>query len=95
MVTQRKLGGNGPIMANALACLGLHVTYLGCLGYPEIDPVFRDFATRATVRSIAEAGHTDALEFDDGKLMLGKQSRWPRSTGTTSSPASAATSSEA
>src|SRR4051812_27669317 len=25
VVTQRKLGGNGPIMANALACLGLDV----------------------------------------------------------------------
>jgi sugar/nucleoside kinase (ribokinase family) len=72
VVKQRKLGGNGPIMANALACLGLRVTYLGNLGYPDVDPVFRDFATRAEVRSIAEPGHTDALEFDDGKLMLGK-----------------------
>src|SRR3989441_6224587 len=27
-----KLGGNGPIMANALACFGLKVTYLGILG---------------------------------------------------------------
>jgi sugar/nucleoside kinase (ribokinase family) len=72
VVKQRKLGGNGPIMANALACLGLGVTYIGSLGYPEIHPVFRDFARRAEVRSIAEPGQTDALEFDDGKLMLGK-----------------------
>jgi sugar/nucleoside kinase (ribokinase family) len=72
VVKQRKLGGNGPIMANALACLGLPVTYLGNLGHPEIHLVFRDFATRADVRSIAEPGHTDALEFDDGKLLLGK-----------------------
>src|SRR5258708_2745535 len=72
VVKQSKLGGNGPIMANALACLGLQVTYLGSLGYPEVHPVFRDFATRAEVRSIAEPGHTDALEFDDGKLMFGK-----------------------
>jgi hypothetical protein len=42
------------------------------LGYPTIHPVFADFATRAKVMSIAEPGHTDALEFDDGKLMLGK-----------------------
>src|SRR3954468_20351020 len=34
VVKQRKLGGNGPIMANALAHLGLQVTYIGCLGYP-------------------------------------------------------------
>jgi sugar/nucleoside kinase (ribokinase family) len=72
VVKQRKLGGNGPIMANALACLGLPVTYIGNLGHPEIHLVFRDFATRADVRSIAEPGHTDALEFDDGKLLLGK-----------------------
>src|SRR5258706_9421598 len=31
-----KLGGNGPIMANALASFGLKVTYLGILGYPNL-----------------------------------------------------------
>jgi sugar/nucleoside kinase (ribokinase family) len=67
-----KLGGNGPIMANALAAFGLKVTYLGLLGYPNLHPVFADFATRAEVHSIAEPGATDALEFDDGKIMLGK-----------------------
>jgi sugar/nucleoside kinase (ribokinase family) len=67
-----KVGGNGPIMANALASLGLKVTYLGCVGYPALHPVFRDFAARAEVHSIAEPGATDALEFDDGKIMLGK-----------------------
>jgi hypothetical protein len=72
IVKERKLGGNGPIMANALACLGLDITFIGCLGYPDLHPVFRDFAERARVHSIAEPGHTDALEFDDGKLMLGK-----------------------
>ena len=72
VVKQRKLGGNGPIMANALASIGLDVTYIGNLGYPNLDPVFEDFARRAKVISIAEPAHTDALEFDDGKLMLGK-----------------------
>jgi len=67
-----KLGGNGPIMANALASFGLKVTYLGLLGYPNLHPVFADFAKRAEVYSIAEPGYTDALEFDDGKIMLGK-----------------------
>ena len=67
-----KLGGNGPIMANALASFGLQVTYLGILGYPNLHPVFTDFAKRAEVYSIAEPGYTDALEFDDGKVMLGK-----------------------
>lgn len=72
VVKLRKLGGNGPIMANALACIGLPVTYVGNLGYPALDSVFDEFARRAKVISIAEPGHTDALEFSDGKLMLGK-----------------------
>ena len=67
-----KLGGNGPIMANALASFGLKVTYLGILGYPNLHPVFKDFAERAKVFSIAEPGYTDALEFEDGKIMIGK-----------------------
>ena len=72
MVTRRKLGGNGPIMANALATLGMEVAYVGCLGHPEIDPVFADFARQAEVISIANPGFTNALEFADGKLMLSK-----------------------
>jgi hypothetical protein len=72
VVKQQKLGGNGPIMANALASFGMHVTYLGALGYPQIHPVFADFASNATCITIGDAGHTDALEFADGKLMLGK-----------------------
>jgi sugar/nucleoside kinase (ribokinase family) len=67
-----KLGGNGPIMANALASFGMKITYLGILGYPNLHPVFADFAKRAEVHSIAEPGYTDALEFEDGKIMLGK-----------------------
>src|SRR5947208_6399355 len=73
LVNQRtKLGGNGPIMANALARLGIKVTYVGALGYPIMHPVFNEFARRAEVHSISEPGRTDALEFDDGKVMLCK-----------------------
>ena len=67
-----KLGGNGPIMANAMATAGFDVTYIGNLGENALHPVFNDFAKIANVHSIADPGHTDALEFDDGKLMLGK-----------------------
>ena len=72
VVKQMKLGGNGPIMGNALASFGLSVTYIGALGYPQIHPVFADFAANAKCITIGDAGHTDALEFADGKLMLGK-----------------------
>ena len=72
-VTQMvKLGGNGPIMANALASYGNQVTYVGNLGAPAIHPIFSDFTKRANVISIAEPGYTDAIEFEDGKLMCGK-----------------------
>jgi len=82
-VVQRvKLGGNGPIMANALTSFGMKVTYLGALGHPHLHEVFEEFATRAEVISIAAPGMTDALEFEDGKVMIGKTSQlnditWP------------------
>lgn len=72
VVKQMKLGGNGPIMANALAAAGLKIAYVGALGHPTVHPVFKELSSRAEVYSIADPGHTDALEFSDGKLMLGK-----------------------
>ncbi len=67
-----KLGGNGPIMCNALAKHNSPIHYIGALGVPNIDPVFTEMANNVTLHSIANAGHTDALEFDDGKILLGK-----------------------
>jgi len=72
ITTLEKLGGNGPIMANALAAGGVAVSYIGALGYPELNPAFLKFAKIANVHSVANPGYTDALEFTDGKLMLGK-----------------------
>ncbi|MEQ9459738.1 MAG: carbohydrate kinase family protein [Phycisphaeraceae bacterium] len=72
VTTLQKLGGNGPIMANAMAAGEIEVTYLGAVGYPNPDPIFGELVERAKVIPLAEAGKTDALEFDDGKLMLGK-----------------------
>jgi sugar/nucleoside kinase (ribokinase family) len=79
---QVKLGGNGPIMSNALAGFGVKVTYLGALGYPSLHSVFEEFSRRVEVHSITDPSHTDALEFDDGKIMLGKMNKlkeltWP------------------
>lgn len=68
-----KLGGNGPIMANALKAQDYKIFYIGSLGKDEINPVFRDFVQGLyRVVSLADPGHTDALEFYDGKIMLGK-----------------------
>ena len=71
--TLTKLGGNGPIMANALIAQGQEVTYIGALGKHFIHPVFRSFADSCKgVVSLTEPGYTDVLEFFDGKIMLGK-----------------------
>ncbi len=73
VVKLEKLGGNGPIMANALAALGVPVTYIGCVGEPDVRPVFEELVEAAAeVHSIANPGLTDAVEFEDGKLMFGK-----------------------
>jgi sugar/nucleoside kinase (ribokinase family) len=66
-----KLGGNGPIMANALLAAGLSTRYVGALGDPAVHPVFEDFARRTHAVSLCEPGITNALEFNDGKIMLG------------------------
>jgi ketohexokinase len=69
----KKIGGNGVIMANALAVSEMDVHYIGALGAPDIHPVFEDFSRNCqSVTSLCDPGHTDALEFTDGKLMLGK-----------------------
>jgi hypothetical protein len=73
VATQTKLGGNGPIMANAVIAQGHDVSYIGAIGKHYIHPVFREFADSCRkVVSLTDPGHTDALEFYDGKIMLGK-----------------------
>jgi len=73
VVKKSKIGGNGPIMANALAAYDYQVTAIGVLGEQAIDPVFAPLAQRAKKTiSLGAAASTDALEFSDGKLMLGK-----------------------
>ena len=66
-----KLGGNGPIMANAQSAHGLQVRYIGALGKDAIHPVFAEFAERTQAISITDPGVTHAAEFSDGKIMFG------------------------
>lgn len=70
--TMIKLGGNGPIMANAMTALGVPVTYCGMTGYPNTHPVFEPLGETARLVPICEPALTDAYEFDDGKLIVGK-----------------------
>ena len=68
----RKLGGNGPILANALAGQGVSVSYIGALGETSIHPVFRPMGETCELISIAEPGLSFNLEFDDGKLIMSR-----------------------
>lgn len=65
-----KLGGNGPIMANAIAANHVKVKYIGALGKP-VHPVLQEFADKSDAVSIADPGITNAVEFEDGKIMFG------------------------
>lgn len=70
----KKIGGNGPIMCNAMSGAGANITYIGSLGYPTLNDVFLDLEKKVKVFTIENPGHSDALEFNDGKLILGKMS---------------------
>ncbi|MCL2398406.1 MAG: carbohydrate kinase family protein [Defluviitaleaceae bacterium] len=68
-----KLGGNGPILSNALLSYGVKLTYIGALGDPTIHPVFEEMVGKCEkVYSLCDPGHSDAVEFDDGKIIMGK-----------------------
>ena len=70
-VKYEKLGGNGPIMANALLNAGAKTRYIGALGDEAIHPVFAEFAKKTDAVTVADPGITHALEFSDGKILLG------------------------
>lgn len=65
-----KLGGNMPIMANALGRLGISVNCIGALGYPQIHMVFNQLSSNCRLYSFAEPGAATAYEFNDGKMMM-------------------------
>ncbi len=91
-VDEDRFGGNGPLTAGALGRLGVPVCFIGAVGREDdpgrIAPIYEPFASRCReVVSVAAPGHTDALEFGDGKIMLGKTRNvqavtWDRIVGT-------------
>lgn len=70
IIKQLKMGGNAPILANALGCLGVHGTCVGAMGFPDLHTVFKDIHPHSTVLSISEPGVSNAIEFEDGKIIL-------------------------
>jgi hypothetical protein len=65
-----KLGGNTPILANALGCLGAGIRAVAPFGSPAPHPCFAPLAGYGDLHSVGAPGLSIALEFDDGKFML-------------------------
>ncbi|HYF14028.1 MAG TPA: hypothetical protein VD971_03025 [Phycisphaerales bacterium] len=70
-----RAGGNGPLAADAFAALGASTTFIGCVADDRdpsrVHPVFERFAARCgRVVPLGPPGHTEALEFEDGKVMF-------------------------
>lgn len=71
---QTKIGGNAPILTNALLEGGHRITFVGAIGIvDEIEPLFQEMACCCEkVIALCPSAHSDAIEFDDGKVILGK-----------------------
>ncbi|GAA0190983.1 hypothetical protein GCM10009122_53080 [Fulvivirga kasyanovii] len=75
MVTEKiKLGGNAPILADTLGKLGVQSTCLGSMGYPKIHEVFGQMDEKCRLISVLNPGESDAIEFDDGKMIFSELS---------------------
>jgi hypothetical protein len=75
VTVSKKLGGNGPILANALIELGMKMYYIGALGYPDTNAVFLPMTSKCEkVYAVCEPASTDAMEFGDGKIIRSKLS---------------------
>lgn len=74
IVQEVKLGGNAPIMANAIASQGINCKCIGAMGVPEIHSAFQVHNEKFIPVSICHPGQTLAFEFGDGKLMFGDSS---------------------
>jgi sugar/nucleoside kinase (ribokinase family) len=73
LVKENDIGGNAPLLARALCCLGHPATLIGTCGYPSLHPLFQPLKNMGlNIHSFADPGYTDALEFTDGKVLLGK-----------------------
>ena len=75
LITKKvKLGGNAPILANALGKLGVTSYCAGSMGYPKLHTVFSSMNERCRIISLQDPGESHAIEFSDGKLILSELS---------------------
>lgn len=75
MLTERvQLGGNGPNLSNALGQLGIKNWCLGSMGFPEKHAEFSKLSDQCDVMSAIDPGQSEAIEFDDGKMIFSELS---------------------
>lgn len=67
---ETKIGGNAPILANALGNLGVKNYCLGSMGFPQISAEFKTMNPLCELITYGHSGVTNAMEFGDGKLMF-------------------------
>jgi len=70
VTSQTKFGGNAPILSNTFAYLGVKSICLGSLGFPQLHPLFKSMRQDIEMISVANPGESQALEFEDGKIIL-------------------------
>jgi hypothetical protein len=67
---QIKMGGNAPILSCALGKLGVRNTVVGSMGFPQINPLFQNTNPIVNQITIASPGQSEALEFENGKIIF-------------------------
>ena len=66
---EQTIGGNGPLLAQALLSMGIPSTLIGSCDHPLFHPLRKG---GVALHPLSSPGLTSALEFTDGKLMLGE-----------------------
>ena len=69
VLKKRIAGGFAPNMARAISHFGSKVILAAAMGYPSIHPLFKEYPSKVTLKSITDMGETAGFEFDDGKVM--------------------------
>lgn len=71
-----KIGGNAPILTEALLKGSHLITFAGTIGEKDrIEPLFQEMAAGCEeVFPLGPSAHSDAIEFEDGKVIFGKLS---------------------
>lgn len=70
ITTKTKLGGNAPILSNALGKLEIKNTCTGAMGFPRKNKAFATMHTNCERISLLNPGASDAIEFADGKMIF-------------------------